>query len=65
MPWSVTKKSGSRPYKIVNHTGKTVGSSHSKSAAEASVRARYANSPEARRMAKRPKKGLPQHHESY
>ena len=42
MPWAVHKRSGSRPYKIVNlDTGKVVGSSLSREKAEASVRARY------------------------
>lgn len=44
MPYSVRKGSGSRPYKIVNrNTGKQVGSSKTKRAAQASVRARYAH----------------------
>lgn len=41
MPYKVVKKSGPKPYKIVNkQTGKVVGSSASKSAAQSSVRAR-------------------------
>jgi hypothetical protein len=44
MPWKVVKGKGSRPFKIKNtRTGRTVGSSKSKSGARASVRARYAN----------------------
>lgn len=44
MPYKVVKKSGERPYKIVRKdTGKIVGSSKTKEAAKASVRARYAN----------------------
>ena len=39
MPYKVQKKSGSRPWKIIAN-GKVVGSSATKSAAEASVRAR-------------------------
>jgi len=43
MPYKVEKRSGDKPYKIINKdTGKTVGSSTSKVKAEASVRARYA-----------------------
>ena len=43
MPYKVVKRDGSRPYKIVNKdTGKTVGSSKTKAAAESSIRARYA-----------------------
>lgn len=42
MPWAVKKSTGPRPYKIVRKdTGKVVGSSTSKSKAQASVRARY------------------------
>lgn len=44
MPYKVVKRGGSRPYKIVNkNTGKQVGSSKTKKAAQASIRARYAN----------------------
>jgi hypothetical protein len=44
MPWKVVKGKGKRPYKIKNtRTGKTVGSSKSKTKAKASMRARYAN----------------------
>lgn len=43
MPYRIVKRTGERPYKIINkNTGKVVGSSTSKSKAEASVRARYA-----------------------
>ncbi|MFC1924255.1 hypothetical protein ACFLXA_02695 [Chloroflexota bacterium] len=43
MPYKVVKRSGEKPFKIVNkNTGKVVGSSTSKAKAEASVRARYA-----------------------
>lgn len=42
MPYKVKKGSGDRPWKIVNkNTGKEVGSSTTKSDAEASIRARY------------------------
>jgi hypothetical protein len=45
MPYKVSKGKGKRPYKIRNtRTGKTVGTSKTKKAARASVRARYANS---------------------
>jgi len=44
MPYKVEKRTGKRPYKIVEtkhgHT-KTVGSSTTKKNAEASIRARY------------------------
>ena len=40
MPYKVVKRSGKRPYKIIAH-GKVVGSSTSRAAAKASVRARY------------------------
>lgn len=41
MPWKITKRGGSRPYKITKtSTGKQVGSSTTKKDAEASVRAR-------------------------
>lgn len=44
MPWNVKRGSGSKPYKIIRKdTGKVVGSSKTKSRAQASVRARYAN----------------------
>lgn len=44
MPWKVVKGSGGRPWKIVKKdTGEVVGSSISKAAAQASVRARYAD----------------------
>lgn len=50
MPWRVEKRDGKRPYKIINKdTGKVVGSSSSRQAARASVKARYANKPQARR----------------
>lgn len=42
MPYKVQKKSGSRPWKIIAN-GKVVGSSATKSSAEASVRARHAS----------------------
>lgn len=42
MPYKVTKKTGSRPYKIINTAkGKQVGSSKTRKAAKASIRARY------------------------
>lgn len=57
MPWAVKKAKGPRPYKIVRaDTGKVVGSSTNRKAAEASVRARYANTPE---FKSKPKKGFP------
>lgn len=44
MPYKVVKRSGEKPYKIVNkETGRVVGSSTSKSKAQASIRARYAH----------------------
>lgn len=43
MPYSIIKRGGERPYKIIKKdTGKQVGSSTSKAKAEASIRARYA-----------------------
>ena len=43
MPWAVRKEKGGKPYKIVKKTtGRVVGSSKTKAAAQASVRARYA-----------------------
>lgn len=43
MPYKIVKRSGEKPYKIINKdTGKTVGSSKSKEMAKASIRARYA-----------------------
>lgn len=43
MPYKIVKRSGKRPYKIVKKTtGKVVGSSTTRAAAKASVRARYA-----------------------
>ena len=45
MPYRISKGKGSRPYKIINkNTGKQVGSSKTKKDAQASVRARHANS---------------------
>ena len=44
MPYSVVKRKGKRPYKIVEKIGshtKTVGSSTSRKNAESSIRARY------------------------
>jgi len=44
MPYKITKKTGTRPYKIVNkNTNRVVGSSVSKEKAKASIRARYAH----------------------
>ena len=55
MPWK-TKKSPKGGYDIVRKgTGKVVGHSATKAKAEASVRARYANSPEARSQSRRKK----------
>lgn len=43
MPYRILKKSGPRPYKIIRlEDGKEVGSSATRSDAEASIRARYA-----------------------
>lgn len=43
MPYAVRKGGGKKPYKIVNkRTGKTVGSSTSKTKAQKSIRARNA-----------------------
>ncbi len=42
MPYVIKEKAGSRPFKIVKPSGKVVGTSKTKSAAKASVRARYA-----------------------
>lgn len=42
MPVHVEKRSGARPFKIVEHSGKVVGSSATKADAEASARARNA-----------------------
>lgn len=45
MPYKITKGSGVRPWKIVNkNTGKTVGSSTSKTSAQKSINARNAGS---------------------
>lgn len=42
MPYSVVKRTGPRPWKIIRkEDGKVVGSSKSKTEAEASVRARW------------------------
>lgn len=42
MPYTIKKTTGSRPWKIIKQsTGEVVGSSTSKSKAEASVRARH------------------------
>ena len=43
MPYKVVKRSGKKPWKIINrNTGQVVGSSNSKSKAQASARARMA-----------------------
>ena len=43
MPYKIVKKGGKKPYKIINkNTGRTVGSSNTRSEAESSVRARLA-----------------------
>lgn len=56
MPWK-TRKSSRGGWDIVRaDTGRVVGHSDTKKDAEASVRARYANSPEARRNARRGRK---------
>ncbi len=56
MPWDV-KKSTKSGYDIVDKGGKVVGHSETKAKAEASVRARYANTPEARKEPPKKKKG--------
>jgi len=44
MPYKVEKRSGDKPYKIINKdTGKVVGSSETEAKAQASIRARYAH----------------------
>ena len=44
MPYKIEKRSGARPWKIVNkETGKVVGSSVSKEMAQKAVKARYAH----------------------
>jgi hypothetical protein len=44
MPYKIVKKTGSRPYKIVNkNTRKVVGSSITKTMAKKALRARYAH----------------------
>lgn len=53
MPWHVEKRSGDRPWKIVKDDGTVVGSSKTEAEAKASVRARYANTPEASATAQR------------
>ena len=43
MPYSVVKRNGPRPWKIMNEdTGRIVGSSDTAADAKASIRARYA-----------------------
>ena len=43
MPYRIEKRSGERPFKIINKdTGKQVGSSTTKAKAESSIRARHA-----------------------
>ncbi len=44
MPVHVEKRSGEKPYKIVEPSGKVVGSSKTKADAESSARARNAGS---------------------
>lgn len=48
MPYSIVKRGNSdRPYKIINkNTGKTVGSSITKTMAKKAIRARYAHTKE-------------------
>jgi hypothetical protein len=44
MPYKVVKRTGGRPWKIINkETSRIVGSSLTKKLAEAAVRARYAH----------------------
>lgn len=43
MPVKVTKRKGSRPYKIVEKSGKIVGSSTSRAKAQSSANARNAS----------------------
>lgn len=50
MPWKAKKNPRGKGWLIVrSDTGEVVGHSASKAQAQASVRARYANTPEARR----------------
>ena len=43
MPYKIIKKTGDRPFKIINKdTGKQVGSSKTKEMAQSAIRARYA-----------------------
>lgn len=42
MPYRIVKRSGKRPWKILDRAGRVVGTSKTKGAAEASVRARHA-----------------------
>ena len=42
MPYTIEKRTGKRPWKIVDAKGKVVGSSTTKSSAEAAVKARLA-----------------------
>ncbi len=41
MPYKVVKRTGKRPWKILDRFGKVVGSSLKKKNAQASIRARY------------------------
>jgi len=43
MPVRVVKRSGARPYKIIEKTGKVVGTSDTKEKADSSARARNAS----------------------
>jgi hypothetical protein len=52
MPWDVRKSKDKPGYDIVDKSGKTVGHSDTKAKAEASVKARYANTPEAQKRKK-------------
>jgi hypothetical protein len=56
MPWDVRKAKGSG-YDIVDKDQKVVGHSETKAKAEASVRARYANSGDEAKSKAKPKKG--------
>jgi len=49
MPWTTKKAKGGGVDSVKKVTGEKVGHSTSKAKAEASVRARYANSPDARK----------------
>ena len=55
MPWKTKKASGGGYDIVKSDTGEVVGHSETKDKAEASVRARYANAPEAEKSKKKSK----------